>query len=160
MSDHVTTPTGLDMDEDMSRRGFIRIATYGVSLAYLGAMGYPIYRYLNAPVETATAAAAVTNVTLDKADALAKGSALIFRFGVRPAMLIHHTDDTWAALDAVCTHMGCTVNFDAAQNKIVCGCHGGEFDPKTGDNIGGPPPRPLGTFKVEVRPGSVLVSRA
>lgn len=148
------------LDEEMSRRGFIRTAVAGVSLAYVGAIGYPIYRYLESPVEASIAEAAVKEVTLDKADTLAKGTALMFKFGVKPAMLIHHTDDTWVALDAVCTHLGCTVKFDPATSQIVCGCHGGKYDAKTGDNISGPPPRPLKKYEVVLNQGSVTVKRA
>ncbi|MFN8221076.1 MAG: Rieske (2Fe-2S) protein [Fimbriimonadales bacterium] len=148
------------VDEEMSRRGFVRVAVTGVSIAYVAAIGYPIYRYLNSPVEKSVAMAAVKEVVLDKADAMAKGTVLMFKFGIRPAMLIHHQDDSWVALDAVCTHMGCTVKFDPAQNQIVCGCHGGRYDPKTGQNVAGPPPRPLKQYVVAVNKGSVTVSRA
>ena len=147
-------------DEEMSRRGFVRTAVVGVTLAYAGAIGYPIYRYLNSPVEVSQAAAAVKEVTLDKAGDLAKGSALIFRFGVRPALLIHHNDDTWVALDAVCTHMGCTVKFDEGSGQIRCACHGGVYDGKTGDNISGPPPRPLTKYVVVRNNASITVKRA
>lgn len=147
-----------DLDETMSRRGFVRVATWGVTLAYAGAIGYPIYRYLNSPVEKSVAMAAVKEVNLDAADKIEKGTALMFKFGVRPAMLIHHSDDTWIALDAVCTHMGCTVKFDPIKNQIVCACHGGVYD-VTGANVSGPPPRPLNKYFVKVNEGSVTVSR-
>ncbi|MEQ1822237.1 MAG: Rieske (2Fe-2S) protein [Fimbriimonadaceae bacterium] len=150
----------LDQDEDMSRRGFIRTATLGVSLAYVTAIGYPIYRYLNSPVEVSQLLAATKEVSLDKANELAKGSVLMFRFGTRPAMLIHHSDGSWIALDAVCTHMGCTVKFDPAANRIVCACHGGVYDAATGENVSGPPPRPLTKYEVAVGPTSVTVTRA
>jgi len=148
-----------EIDETMSRRGFVRVVTWGVTLAYAGAIGYPIYRYLNSPVEKSVAMAAVKEVNLDAADKIEKGTALMFKFGVRPAMLIHHSDDTWLALDAVCTHMGCTVKFDPEKDKIICACHGGVYDPKTGENVSGPPPRPLNKYYVKVNDGSVTVSR-
>lgn len=160
MSDTQNLPTPETIqDEDMSRRGLVRVFAAGVTVAYVAALGYPIYRYMNTPVEQSIIAAAVKEVNLDKADELPVGTALMFKFGLRPAMLIHHTDGSWLALDAVCTHMGCTVKFDPAQNAIVCACHGGRYDPKTGGNVSGPPPRPLKAYKVAVNKGSVLVSR-
>ena len=149
-----------EADEEMSRRGFVRTAAVGVTLAYLGAIGYPIYRYLNSPVEASVAMSAVKEVTLDKADAITAGTALMFKFGARPAMLIHHADGHWIALDAVCTHMGCTVRYDGPTNRIVCACHGGVYDPNTGANVSGPPPRPLTKYEVVVNKGSVTVKRA
>ncbi len=150
----------LEDDESISRRKFVKVAVSGVTLAYVGAIGYPLYRYLNAPVEDAQATAAVKEVNLDAADKLEKGSALIFKFGVRPALLIHHLDDTWVAMTAVCTHMGCTVQYDKGKNAIVCACHGGVYDAHTGDNVSGPPPRPLDKYEVLVNKGSVTVKRA
>jgi cytochrome b6-f complex iron-sulfur subunit len=146
-------------DHGFTRRGFLKIAAGGVGLAYAAAVGYPVYRYLNSPVEKATADAAVKDITLPDADKLPIGSALVFKFGVRPALLIHHEDDTWVALDAVCTHMGCTVGFSKVKKQIVCECHGGVYDAKTGENISGPPPRPLRKFNLAVAKGSVTVSK-
>lgn len=147
------------LPEEVSRRNFVKIAIGGVGLAYAGAIGYPIYRYLNSPVENAVAAAAVKEVTLKDADKLPKGTAMVFKFGVRPALLIHHEDDTWVSMSAVCTHMGCTVAYDPAKTSIVCACHGGVYDAKTGNNVGGPPPRPLEMYKVTHGEGSITVSR-
>jgi cytochrome b6-f complex iron-sulfur subunit len=149
-----------DEEEMLSRRGIVRIAIGGVGLAYAAAVGYPVFRYLNSPVEKSAEMAAVKEVTLKDAEKLPKGSAMVFRFGVRPALLIHHDDDSWVGLDAVCTHMGCTVAFDAAKSKIVCACHGGVYDPKTGEALEGPPPRPLTKFKLTVAEGGVTVRRA
>ncbi|MCW5943122.1 MAG: Rieske (2Fe-2S) protein [Fimbriimonadaceae bacterium] len=132
----------------------------GVGLAYAAAIGYPIYRYLNSPVEASIQMAAVKDVTLPDADKLPKGSALMFKFGIRPAILIHHQDDSWVSLDAICTHMGCTVAYDPKKDHIHCACHGGTYDAKTGENISGPPPRPLTKYVVAVTPGSVLITRA
>jgi cytochrome b6-f complex iron-sulfur subunit len=146
-------------DESFTRRGFVQVAAGGVGLAYLAALGYPIYRYLNSPVEASAALAAVKEVSLKDADKLPRGSALMFKFGVRPALLIHHLDDSWVALTAVCTHMGCTVAYNPASNQIECHCHGGKYDAKTGENISGPPPRPLKKYVIKLTPGMVTVSR-
>jgi len=146
-------------DEELSRRGIIKLAVGGVGLAYAAAVGYPIYRYLNSPVEKSAEMAAIKEVTLKDADKLPVGTAMVFKFGVRPALLIHHEDQSWVALDAVCTHMACTVAYDPAQTKIVCACHGGVYDAKTGDALEGPPPRGLTRFDVTVTQGSVTIRR-
>jgi cytochrome b6-f complex iron-sulfur subunit len=150
----------LEQQDLLTRRAFARVALGGVGLCYVGAIGYPVYRYLKSPVERAAAAAAVTEVTLKDAQKLAPGSALMFKFGPRPALLIHHTDGSWVALEAVCTHLGCTVQYQPERNKIHCACHGGEYDPVTGKNIAGPPPKPLRKYEVKVTDAGLLVSRA
>jgi len=147
-------------DEMLSRRGIVKVAIAGVGLAYAAAVGYPVYRYLNTSVEKSAEMAAVKEVTLKDADKLPKGTAMVFRFGVRPALLIHHSDDSWAALDAVCTHMGCTVAFDPTKTKIVCACHGGVYDSKTGEALEGPPPRGLTKYDMVMAAGSITVKRA
>jgi menaquinol-cytochrome c reductase iron-sulfur subunit len=42
----------------------------------------------------------------------------------------------------VCTHMQCDVHWDAGIHYFLCPCHGGLYT-ITGQNIGGPPPKPL-----------------
>ena len=161
MSDH-SAPAALPADglDLPGRRGFVRVALAGIGACYAAAIGYPVYRYLTSPAETAAALSAVTEVSLKDADKLAAGSVLMFRFGSRPSMLIHHADNTWVALDAVCSHLGCTVQYQPARDIIHCFCHGGEYSAETGRNLSGPPPRPLRRYAVTVNPGVVLVSRS
>jgi cytochrome b6-f complex iron-sulfur subunit len=142
------------------RRTFLRVAIGAAGVCYAAAMGYPVYKYLASPVEKAEANAAVTEINLPDAQKLAAGSALMFKFGSKTCMLIHHEDGSWVALSAVCTHLGCTVQYQPAQSRIYCGCHGGTYDPKTGANVSGPPPKPLTLFKTSVTEKGVLVTRA
>ncbi len=145
---------------EMTRRTFVRIGLTAVGAGYAAALGYPIYEYLASPAEKAAVEAAVKDVTLEKADELPAGSAMMFKFGGMPALLIHHDDGTWTSLSAVCTHLGCTVQYEKEQKRIHCACHGGVYDARTGANMSGPPPKPLRAFRVEVAVGKVVVSRA
>jgi cytochrome b6-f complex iron-sulfur subunit len=160
MSENITPTNPDETPANPGRRGFLKFTLGAVGACYAAAIGYPVYRYLSSPAEAAAAMAAVKEVGLKDADRLPKGAALMFKFGTRPAMLIHHADDKWVALDAVCTHLGCTVQFDPVKNLIACACHGGTYDAQTGRNLSGPPPRPLRSFVVKVETGNVLVSRA
>ncbi|MBN9123072.1 MAG: Rieske (2Fe-2S) protein [Planctomycetes bacterium] len=149
----------VEAPEHPARRVFLKAAAGAVGCVYAGMIGYPVYRYLESPVEKAAAAAAVSEVSLPKADALPPGSALMFKFGAGPALLIHQKDGSWSAMSAVCTHLACTVQYEPERDRIFCACHGGVYDPKTGANVSGPPPRPLDQFKVAVGAGSVTVTR-
>lgn len=149
-----------DSDEQISRLSFIKVAVGGMCVAYAAAIGYPVYRYLNTPVTREAALAAVTDVDLSGADKLPAGSVLLFKFGSDPAMLIHHANGKWVAFDSVCTHLGCTVQYHPELDLIRCACHGGQYDPYTGSNISGPPPKPLTKFNVKVAKGKVRVTRA
>ena len=52
-------------------------------------------------------------------------------------------------LNAVCTHLGCVVPWNAAENKFMCPCHGSQYD-NTGFKIRGPAPLSLALAHVEV----------
>jgi Rieske Fe-S protein len=62
------------------------------------------------------------------------------------------------ALSAVCTHLTCTVRYEASSGTIFCPCHNGRFD-LAGNVVSGPPPAPLETFKVEVVGEDIFVSK-
>lgn len=147
-------------EKGLTRGSFVKVAIGGMCVGYAGIIGYPIYRYLNSPVEKSAAMAAVSEVALKDADKLPLGTAMMFRFGSHPSMLIHHKDGSWVALDAVCTHLACTVQYHPEEDAIVCACHGGRYDSKTGENVSGPPPKPLTKLVAKVSPGSVVVTRA
>lgn len=145
-------------NDPKTRRAFL-FAAGAAGVAYAAAICYPVYRYLASPAEMAAAEAAVTEVTLKDAEKLPTGSVLMFKFGVSPAMLIHHDDGTWTALTAVCTHLGCTVKYEPEMHRIHCSCHGGVYDPKTGANVSGPPPKPLRRFGVVISATGITVTR-
>jgi cytochrome b6-f complex iron-sulfur subunit len=145
--------------EPVARRRFIKGLLSGVGGCYAAAIGYPVYRYLTSPAERAAALSAVTEVILTGSHLLPVGSVMMFKFGSRPSMLIHHKDGSWVALDAVCTHLGCTVKYLQESERIHCFCHGGEYDSRTGKNVGGPPPAPLRRYEARVVSDGVLVSR-
>ena len=146
--------------EEITRSAFLRAAASGVGLCYAAAAGYPIYRYLASPLEKVEGTSTVSEVTLPAAQKPAPGAAVMFKFGTKPAMLIHHLDDTWTAVIAVCTHLGCTAQYEAAKTRIYCACHGGVYDPKTGGNVSGPPPRPLTRLGVKVTAEGVVVTKS
>ena len=119
-------PIAEEPGEKNTRRAFLAAAG-AAGLAYTVALAYPIYRYLASPQEMAMNATAVTEVSLKDAQKLPMGSVLMFKFGSSPAMLIHLQDGAWVALTAVCTHLGCTVQYEPQANRIHCACHGAGF---------------------------------
>jgi cytochrome b6-f complex iron-sulfur subunit len=145
--------------EVTSRRTFVRVAAGGIGACYAAALGYPVYCYLASPIEKAEGMAVVNEVSLPDARKLAPGSALMFKFGSRPALLIHHTDDQWVAMIAVCEHLGCTVQYQADKDRIYCACHGGVYNAYSGANVSGPPPKPLDQLFVKLSDNAVIVSR-
>jgi len=144
--------------ERNTRRAFLAAA--GIAgLAYTAALAYPS-TVIWPRREMAMNATAVTEVTLKDAQKLPLGSVLMYKFGRSPALLIHHEDGRWISMTAVCTHLGCTVQYEPQADRIHCACHGGVYNPYTGANVSGPPPKPLKLFKVAVNLTGVDVSLA
>ena len=63
------------------------------------------------------------------------------------------------ALSTVCTHLGCTPNWLAAEQKFKCPCHGSGFR-SSGINFEGPAPRPLERFIIYLAAdGQIVVDK-
>ena len=73
-------------------------------------------------------------------------------------ILIREPDGSLKAFSAICTHAGCTVGYEGG--VIYCPCHGGEYDPETGQVIAGPPPAPLAPKKVLESGGQIYALRS
>lgn len=74
----------------------------------------------------------------------------------KPVIVAQPTKGSVVAFSAVCTHKGCTVAPDG--DLLRCPCHGSTYDLATGDNTGGPAPRPLAEIAVKVSGGVVTQS--
>ncbi len=64
-----------------------------------------------------------------------------------------------AALNIICTHLGCIPNWLPNDRKFKCPCHGSGFYPD-GINFEGPAPRPLERFRIMLVDGIVTVDRS
>lgn len=140
----------------MKRRDFLDV---WIKLAgtTLGAFVlYPVARYLVPPkIPEAT----TRRVIAAKKDELAPGAFKTFPFGSQPAILVRSDDGQYRALSAVCTHLGCTVQYKNAERSIWCACHNGRYD-LDGRNVSGPPPLPLERYVVHVEGDEVIVEKA
>jgi len=131
-----------------SRRRFIN-AFLGTSFgALVASVLYPILRYISPPkIAEATTAQVEAGDTNDP-ELLQKGFKIV-RFGSDAVIVIRVAETDIKALSATCTHLDCIVGYKKDRNEVYCNCHGGAYD-LTGRNIGGPPPRPLTPYKVNL----------
>jgi len=117
---------------------------------------YPVLRYIVPP---RTAEAATTSVLLPFGPAeIPANSGRIFKFGTQPGIVVRTPDGDLRAFSAVCTHLGCIVQYRPDLTHIWCACHNGHFDLR-GINVAGPPPRPLEEWVVNVTGDQIRVSR-
>lgn len=56
-----------------------------------------------------------------------------------------------------CTHLGCTVPFNASKDLFECPCHGSRYDKHTAVVLKSPAPKPLQLFHISESPTGVLI---
>ncbi len=140
-----------------SRRAALNILLGVGSAATVGSMIYPAISFLKPPRHPEHN---LHSVTLEqKLSELRNDEWFIFRFGNKPGILVcveEGGEKKLYAYSAICTHLECIVEYQPETRTIFCPCHNGRFDLQ-GHNIGGPPPRPLEKFAVQVSGDSIKI---
>jgi cytochrome b6-f complex iron-sulfur subunit len=143
----------------MGRRQFMNLLTFGaVTGTALGAL-YPVVRYFIPPSTGGgsggvTAKDAVGN-DIVASDFLAKHSVgeRVLAQGLKgdPTYLVVEGNDVIASygLNAICTHLGCVVPWNASENKFICPCHGSQYNSE-GKVVRGPAPLSLALVHTDV----------
>lgn len=143
---------GEDDPEGQGRRDFLGMAISGTATA-LGVMAvYPVAKFL-----TPRDDAGPKNATLGKVDLFLRGTSKKALVGERPVLVIRLEDGSFRAFSALCTHLQCVVGYSPERKQIECPCHRGVYS-LDGQNVSGPPPRPLDVLSVAVVNGIVTVS--
>jgi cytochrome b6-f complex iron-sulfur subunit len=137
------------------RRRLVEILLSGGLFASVVSFLYPVLKYLVPP---AVPDLGEDEVVAGKVGDLKPNGSKVFRFGNRPALLLLTAEGEYRCVSAVCTHLGCTVQYRSDLAEIWCACHNGTYG-LDGRNISGPPPRPLESFQVNVRGSEIVVSR-
>jgi cytochrome b6-f complex iron-sulfur subunit len=124
--------------------------------------------------------ALVPNVSYDAPTTVKLGAAREFPDGLKflpdQRLFVFRQGNTYHAISAVCTHLGCTVRAEALSqpqtrevggsamqltHRFACPCHGSTYS-GDGVNTGGPAPRPLAWYRLTVSPddGQLVVDLA
>ena len=155
-ADERTRAPSLSKPPDTSRRSFLNYLLGTSAFATMIAIFYPIIRFMVPPhiVE-----AMQNSVVAAKLSEVPPNSGKIFKFGSKPGLLIRTASGELKAFSAVCTHLDCIVQYRPDTKQIWCACHNGQYN-LNGENIGGPPPRPLEEYPVNKRGDDIVVNRA
>jgi cytochrome b6-f complex iron-sulfur subunit len=151
---------------DMGRRQFMNLLTFGtITGTALGAL-YPIVKYFIPPSSGGaggglTAKDALGNdivVTEYLAQHPAGDRTLAQGLKGDPTYVVINEDQSIAeyGINAVCTHLGCVVPWNAGQNRFICPCHGSQYD-NTGKVVRGPAPLSLALAHATVSEDDKLV---
>jgi cytochrome b6-f complex iron-sulfur subunit len=122
----------------------------------------------------------VPNVSYDAPTTVKLGPPADFPDGLKflpdERLFVFRQGNTFHAISAVCTHLGCTVRAEALANaqtadvggaalrlthRFLCPCHGSEYQ-GDGANVAGPAPRPLAWYRLSFAPddGALVVDLA
>lgn len=134
-----------------SRRTFLGTILGGWAVTGLGAVGYPIIQYLEAP----PLGEQQKQVTLS-VDDLAVGQAVQIIHQGQPVIVMRKGEAEFATLSAVCTHLGCVVKWDETTSTLQCPCHAARFA-ADGTVLGGPPQTPLPLLPTRVEDGKIVI---
>jgi cytochrome b6-f complex iron-sulfur subunit len=156
------------MTERRDRRDFLLKLGIGSGIAALGAQTVASMRSL------------VPNVSYDAPTTVKLGMPNDFPDGLKflpdERLFVFRQGNTFHAVSAVCTHLGCTVRAEALPqpemkavegqplkltHRFLCPCHGSKYA-GDGTNVSGPAPKPLAWYhlSVAVDDGQLVVDLA
>jgi cytochrome b6-f complex iron-sulfur subunit len=156
-----------DRVPDMGKRNLMNLLLLGaISLPSAGLIGP--YLYFFVPPSTGGEGAGVVAKDALGNDITVKGWLESHPPGDRtlaqglkgdPTYLVVENDGQLATygVNAVCTHLGCVVPFNKAENKFICPCHGSQYS-NQGRVVRGPAPLSLALAHVDVADGKVFFS--
>ncbi len=152
---------------DMGRRQFMNLLTFGSATGVaLGAL-YPVVKYF-IPPSSGGAGGGVTAKDSAGNDVRASeylanhapgDRSLVQGLKGDPTYLVIQQDKTLASygLNAVCTHLGCVVPWNASENKFICPCHGSQYNSE-GKVVRGPAPLSLALVHADVADDKVVLT--
>jgi cytochrome b6-f complex iron-sulfur subunit len=139
------------MDTTSSRRTFLGVCLGGLAAITAAAVSWPLFRYLAPRSDKNVAGKAVIPET-----DVREGEAKFFEFAGSSAVLVRKRSGELVALSAVCTHLGCIVQWEKTTQDFLCPCHGGHYS-ADGAVTAGPPPKPLKILPFTVAGGTITV---
>ena len=137
--------------DNSGRRTFLGICLGGLGVLASAAVGWPLFRYL-APH---SGKGAVGKIIIPEKD-VPEGEAKFFQYNGSAAVLVRKMDGSLVALLAVCTHLGCIVQWQKDKQDFLCPCHAGHYS-ADGIVTAGPPPKPLPKIPFSVAGGNITV---
>lgn len=155
----------------VSRRQFLTYTLTGVGGFMAAGMLSPMVRMALDPALEASGDTEYVSVGLSEDELTNEPQIVNFQLEIEDAWYtseqprsawVYKSGDDIMALSPICTHLGCTVNWNGNEDypdQYFCPCHGGRFE-QDGTNIASTPPtRPLDVYNVEVRDGMIYLGQ-
>ena len=138
-------------EEDVTRREFARYLVAGAGVMAVGNLGLAAWTQLR------TINTGEPRKLIPLADG-AVGDTYLFSYPADddPAILLRLAEREVVAFSQKCTHLGCVVYFERAREQMICPCHEGVFEARSGLVVAGPPQRPLVRIAIESRADGMI----
>jgi cytochrome b6-f complex iron-sulfur subunit len=142
-------------DVTISRRRAITYLLGFSVVATLGGVLTPILGYLWPPDRAS--AGGSNRVDVGSVNDFPVGQGKVVPVNDRPVIIVNLEQGGLRAYSAICTHLGCIVEWDDSRQFIHCPCHDGRFNALNGAIISGPQPAPLPELELAVENDTVFV---
>jgi len=168
-----TSASSENTPTDLRRRKVVQIGLVGALSVLVGLVGRLLKssptakpRSSSAATDKTSSGGANSSTTPTPANiltslaALPVGSAANFTAANGdPAILVRTGNSKVCAFDAICTHNGCTVEYDPGSQTLICPCHGAQYDPLSHAAVlAGPAPAPLVEIKVKIDGSNIVLA--
>ncbi|MCO6449481.1 MAG: Rieske (2Fe-2S) protein [Caldilineales bacterium] len=145
-------------EQKTDRRGFLKLLLGFSGLVTAVGVLTPVIGYLWPPKQASTVGAG--RVPVGSTEEFPVGQGKVVPVDGKPVIIVNTDQGGLTAYSAVCTHLGCVVEWDDRRQFILCPCHDGRFNAINGAVISGPPPTPLPELPLVVEQDTVYVSPA
>ncbi|MEE8120248.1 MAG: Rieske 2Fe-2S domain-containing protein [Anaerolineales bacterium] len=145
MVDHIQS------EDRINRRHFLGVTFAASLLALLGQSAAALFKFFQPRLKPGAFGGLVS---AGRAQDFPPGS--VHHFGAGQFYISHVEDQGLLAMWHRCTHLGCTVPWREDQGQFNCPCHSSLFN-RVGEVTGGPAPRPMDIFPIELVDGEVIV---
>lgn len=163
------SPKPQDACSNPSRRQFLQLAALAGGIAFVGGCAKSSSSEMSGSPASGTGLGGTYNPikAIEKPDhsviipgggKLAPETALAFVMGSgNPGILYATKDGKLEAISALCTHQGCTVRWQSADQPLICPCHGSKFA-LDGKVQNGPATTNLPTYKARKQGDDAVIS--
>lgn len=155
----MTQVSGASDVPDMGRRQFMNLLTFGTITGVAAGVLYPVVNYFIPPSSGGSGGGVTAKDEVGNSVTAATflgehnvgDRTLVQGLKGDPTYLIvdSETEIRNYGLNAVCTHLGCVVPWNASADKFICPCHGSQYD-QTGKVVRGPAPLSLALAHINV----------
>lgn len=136
----------------MKRRKFLNWVGIGLLASY-----FPVALAACADADSNTAATSEAEgdfVSIGTTEELQQAGYLLNKES--KVIVVRDSNDELSALNPVCTHQGCIVEWSPDSDTFICPCHNAKYAPD-GEVLAAPAPAPLATYQVQEENGEIMV---